>query len=336
MIHCELLFNARQVHVEQIHTGFVDLHRRGSVRLQLTRLRQPIRWTGLRARINGRVRVYYDLNDDARIYDEALAEADFYFKRSYAAEHAQVSAKIHPLGLNYPLYSEGFDGFRLRRELSVGSAYERIKGVLRQFLKPYPTNRHIEAAPDFDKPPRILLLTKAWAKRNPNHRSSQESLEALDESRAACIRALRIAFGDSFLGGMADEPTARARFGDLIVEDRRITAKKSYLRLLRDFPICVTTRGLWDSNGWRLGEYVAQSKAIVTERLAYRAPGNFANNVNYLEFATPDECVAAVQRLVDDKALRTQMMIANWRYYHAFVRAESMVMNSLAIALSGQ
>jgi hypothetical protein len=335
VIQCELLFNARQLHVEQIHTGFVALHRRGFVRMKLTKLRRPIRWTGLLARINGHILVYYDLNDDARIFDDALNDVDFYFKRSFTEEHSKASSKIYPLGLNYPLFSDGFDWFRLRRELSVGSPLERIKGVTRQFFKPYPTSRHTEAAPDFDRPPKVLLLTKAWANRKKHRRNSQDSLEALDDYRAACIRALRKSLGDMFLGGMADEPAARDRFSDLIIKDRRVTAKKSYLRLLREFPICVTTKGLWDSNGWRLGEYVAQSKAIVTERPAYQAPGSFANGVNYLDFTTPEECVGAVQRLIDGKALRSRMMIANWRYYRAYIRADSLIMNSLAIALGG-
>jgi hypothetical protein len=47
--------------------------------------------------------------------------------------------------------------------------------------------------------------------------------------------------------------------------------------------------GLYESNGWKLGEYVAGSKAIVSEHLHYDAPGNFSPEQNYLEFNSADE-----------------------------------------------
>jgi hypothetical protein len=336
VINCELLYNACQTHVEQIHTGFVELHRRGFVRLKLSKLRRPRRWTGLLVRVNDDVLVYYDMNDDALLYEEMLDEVHFYFKRSFLPSHREKSLKIHPLGLNFPLSTEGFDLFRLRRELSVGSLKDRAKGVLRRIFKDYPSGRQIEAPPIFDGPPRILLLTKSWAHRFSADICARDNLQALDANRAECIRALRREFGDLFLGGMADCPAARQRFGDVVVSDPRITRKAAYLKLLREFPICVTTMGLWKSNGWRLAEYVAQSKAIVSERLEYHVPGGFDDGVNYLSFTSPEECVAAARRLVEDRELRIRISMNNYHYYRAFLRADSLIMNTLAIALGGQ
>ena len=123
-------------------------------------------------------------------------------------------------------------------------------------------------------------------------------------------------------------------YGDLLIEDPTLTSKRRYLQHLRKFPVCITTTGLHGSIGWKLGEYVAFSKAIVTEALHYQVPGKFEDDVNFVTFDTPQACVAAAAKLCEEHDRRRQMMIANWRYYHHYVRPDALVLNSLARALT--
>jgi hypothetical protein len=145
---------------------------------------------------------------------------------------------------------------------------------------------------------------------------------------------LRREFGNAFFGGIAPGKEACERFSDAVVPDARLCRPRNYLALLRQFPICVATSGLWKSNGWRLAEYAAQGKAIVTERLAYGVPGTFTPGANYLDFGTAEECVTAATRLMSDRQLRVQMSINNYHYYRSHVRPDSLVLNSLATALA--
>ena len=46
---------------------------------------------------------------------------------------------------------------------------------------------------------------------------------------------------------------------------------------------------------------MAFSKAILTEKLIYGVPGDFESERNYLEFASPETCVDAAIRLVEDR-----------------------------------
>jgi hypothetical protein len=95
----------------------------------------------------------------------------------------------------------------------------------------------------------------------------------------------------------------------------------------------VATLGLNNSNGWKLGEYVALSKAIVTEPLRYLVPGNFAKEQNYLEFTAPEELVESAARLFDNKDLRFAMMTNNYTYYQAYLKPDVLILNSLSIVL---
>jgi hypothetical protein len=128
-----------------------------------------------------------------------------------------------------------------------------------------------------------------------------ESIAAVDASRAAAVRTLRAGFGQRFIRRFQPTPYARANFPDCVI-DARIVRRRRYLQLMKQASVCIATRGLHQSNGWKLAEYVAASKPIVAEPLSYAVPGDFAPGTNYLEFRNPDALVAAVQELLADTA----------------------------------
>jgi hypothetical protein len=332
MIACEVFCDGFSIHVEQLYTGFAQLYRKGFLRLKQKMCRPPRMSAGMHVCLNGSISLFYDTSDGQAIDAELLRDTDYYFKRSFAEEHCRMSDKIHPLGLNYLVYNDGADWFKIARDLSFGSALVRIRRLVKHLvLGEFPTIKHMEALPDFEQPPRVLMMTRLWSAGNLAD-PSMDSIEAINRTRAQCIRLLRKELGDRFFGGLAPDDFACQHFGDLVLPEK-VCRQGNYLTMLREFPICVATRGLWGSNGFRLGEYVAHSKAIVTERLAYQVPGDFACERNYLEFSTPEECVEATMRLMKDRALRNRLSINNFRYYQAFGRPDSLVLNTLAIAL---
>lgn len=337
MISCEIFCNLRATHhLQQVYTGFVQLHKNRVIRLKQRMCRSPGVTTGLKVLLNGTIPIYYDLHDSERIDTQSLEEVDFYFKRSFIAEHARHSEKIHPLGLNYCVYHGRTDFFKLARDASYGSMPSRLKRVLKQVVWGcFPTPRELEAFPNLDQPARVLLMTQLWS---PDKLTGpvEPPAEEVNWMRVECIRLLRKEFGSRFFGGVMPDDFSRQHFADVVLPDRRLCERRTYLAILRQFPICVTTMGLHRSNGARLGEYVALSKAIVTEQLAFKVPGEFANDVNYLEFSTPEECVEATARLVNDRQLRHRVMTENFRYYHAFLKPDSLILSTLAVALRGE
>jgi len=154
--------------------------------------------------------------------------------------------------------------------------------------------------------------------------------------RAACIRKLKSEFGERFYGGLSHHEDAKKRYSDCLLPHRKLSRKWNYMRILPYYPICVTTAGLFGSVGWKLSEYVACSKAIVSEKMFCRLPGNFTERGNYLSFDTPEQCVERVAELVDKAELRHTLMLNNYRYYHSYVRPDSLIMNALMISLQNE
>ena len=157
----------------------------------------------------------------------------------------------------------------------------------------------------------------------------------LNETRASCVEALSREFGSDFFGGFERTEYASSNYGELLLPDDECSRKENYVKLLGTYPICVTTRGLHGSIGWKMGEYIAFSKAIVTERMSHELPGEFVEGRNFLGFDDTDECVASTRRLFADARLRTRFMHQNYQYYESHVEPAIAIRASLDVAIPG-
>jgi hypothetical protein len=340
----------------QIFTGFALLSRAGHV--DATVRRSTANWRGqstiVAVVLGDGTRLIYDLLDAARIRPDALDWSDHYFKRSYAPSIAPEAgdAKVAPLGFNYPVYASG-DWLRKRmvwnatniRQRGARNAFrasldmsETLSRLARRSAgRAYCAVSAFEALPSTSDPPRVLLLTRTWDPEVVQQDAAlAEAWAALNRNRAACIRLLRREFGPNVVSGFAPTPDAIRDYGDCVVDEPRVTRKTFYLELMRRSDVCVATTGLAGSNGWRLGEYIAASRSIVSERLLSQVPGGFTTGTNYSAFVTPEECVEHTVTLVGDRELRLSMMKANHRYYEANLRPDMLVAHSLSTAASGR
>ena len=354
-ITCEIFAHLDSPHLQQLYTGFSVLHKRGIIQLIQTTRKQDIidedapphlrdaKRSHLKVLLDGHYVLYYDTHDSFEIDAGILATVDVYFKRSYS-EHAigqlELKHRVFPLGLNYPVYSDGVDVFAMKRvALHKGGGFrvlmrsmgiDYLLGPIRYTAR---MNR-LESYPAFTLPAKVLFMTQVWDPKEARSKDKADEWEALNNMRAKCVLLLKKEFGNKFLGGFRHDDYSRSRWADCLLPDHRLATKSRYLKLLREFPICVATTGLHGSTGWKLGEYVSQSKAIVTEPLMYRVPGCFDAERNYLKFSTPETCVECVARLFKDYQLRCQVMMNNFRYYHSYLRPDSLVLNTLALAIA--
>ena len=349
-LSCELIVNSDVEHLQQIYTGYKILHDNGTLRLKqvipkkyLEDKANPARWVDYRffntkVVLNDEITICYDTHDWNRIDEDILRDVDFYFKRSFdesyiaALDHKQ---KIFPLGLNYRVTSGNADFFRAKRSVFYRGK-DRIKTILKSlrfdnFLPITETERldRMESKPVADLPPKVLFMARAWDPGNVPDKSQKAIIEEINETRADSIRILRREFGEMFFGGLARDEFSQKYFNDVVLPDHNLSNKQNYLELLREFPICIATKGLNNSNGWKLAEYVAFSKAIVTEPLCFRVTGDFGNETNYLEFTNTSELVDAVSRLVDSSELRKSIMENNYKYYQNYVRPDALVLKTL-------
>lgn len=348
---CEILCYSNSQRVWQLYTGLWELAQQRVLRLHQTICKPPAppadtpqhlreAWRDhVEVVLNGRWRIFFDMHDSHELSERGLAECDVYFKRSFLHSSIPQSERrrVLPFGLNYPIKADGFDPLELARAWRLESGLNRFQEVLRQLPGPLlaPTRRILESVPQPDAPPRILFLSRAWEPydQSDRHPDKAAHIEHLNDQRAECVRLLRKEFGSAFLGGLAPSALALRKYGDAIVTDPQVTKKTTYLNLVKRHPICVTTTGLHGSNGWKLGEYVALSKAIVTERLDYASFENFTAPHHYLPFASPEECVHQCQRLFHNPHLRQEMMLRNWAFYHQHLAPNQLMLGCFARAI---
>lgn len=342
-------------HVSQIYTGFSLLAANGIVRLTQKLCNIPHRGlqtigqlgpgdlNGLFVVVDDKTIVFYDTSDTPDLRADALEISHAYFKRSYVRSSIpdRDESRVYPLGLNYELYTGKFDRYEMSRFLLRKSLLKRfpIECLKRMAeltsLSFLPTIANMSAAPVRDQNPRVLFMARAWDPLGESAKVSGEEMAErvqINETRARCIELLRKEFGPRFYGGFAQTKYAVENYGNLLLESPLSSGKKNYLALLRQYPICVTTIGLHGSIGWKMAEYVAFSKSIVSERMNCVVPGNFEAGRNYLEFDTPEQCLQQTMKLVENADLRQRMMDENWAYYKAYVKADNLVLRTLNIA----
>lgn len=349
-IDCKLYYPSNTKHLNQLFAGLCDLDRIGWIKLS-----QKFKLPSVpdnntpqhlkRARLEHAIvefagkRLYFDFHDSQEIDLAGLAESDLYFKRSLslgsAADHAL--SRVFPAGLNYNVESASFDRFAFWRNLKLNSGLGRF----REFWRHLPIGRKTSLSSQRfetgfqDIAPKVLFMTRLWDPDDNLNRTAEKRAHFMhiNEIRAQCVRRLKDCLGADFFGGVADTPVARKICPDLLINSQDDVLKWRYIQLVKRHPICITTTGLHGSIGWKLAEYVAMGRAIITERLENAVPGGFSENIHYLSFETADECAALAEKLIKDVTLRTSLMKSCLQYYQEHLRPDRMVWNMLARAL---
>lgn len=343
---------SRNPHLSQLYSGFQALERMGATTCEwdLAPAQRANSPATLSVLVDGRVMLHYDVLDGLNWvvgtaaenldYFHANAPEGIYFKRSYTDllnDYAPPGVTVVPLGLNYfvsPFYVPGAIGLRSRFERQL-----RDSAFLRRLLSiqaaSFPVE-DFEALPQLAGETRILMYTRLWDPRGKDVRSPREGTERseINAARIEALLALREAFGSRFTGGIYTDTFSRSCTDPALLLSWQESEKHSYLAEMKRHAICVATGGLHGSIGWRFAEYVASSRAIVSEPLQFGVGGEFHSGRNYVEFSNVDELVNCVDRLLSDPKLMRSMMVANYRYYCAHLKPSALVLDTLVHGLA--
>src|SRR4051812_32824231 len=77
----------------------------------------------------------------------------------------------------------------------------------------------------------------------------------------------------------------------------------------------VYSRGLHHSLAFKLAEYLAASKCVVSPPFRNELPAPLVEGANYLQFQSVEQCVAQCQRLLRDADLAAAMRRQNRAYF---------------------
>lgn len=345
-LRCRVAVYGNSPHVYQVVAGFAMLGARDEIDVVFDVHGPgdaPFGSPHLVTALIGGATVAYDMLDGYNLpredLERALAAVDLYFKRSYdhdASATLRHGARMRPFGLNYQVRCRA----GVFRKMAATDPVRRRLGRLGKTVLGRSDDLLVETfegAPLVSPDPRVIFMSRAY---DPGGEPGEdpaglaeagiaEEREALNETRAACVRALRAELGDRFVGGLVPSQFAQARYGDCLV-DAAATSRPRFLRALAASDVAVATTGLHGSNQWKLAEYLAASKAVVTQPLRYEVPA-LNSPENYLAFETPEQCVERVVDLLGDPERRLAMMKANRDYYESYLRPDAVIRRSLRI-----
>ncbi|MFT3793509.1 hypothetical protein [Flavobacterium sp.] len=143
--------------------------------------------------------------------------------------------------------------------------------------------------------------------------------------RANFIRACQKILGPNFEGGFA--PRTRndvPGYEDLTLSGR--IGESEYFDKLRDSMAVFNTPAVLQCHGWKLGEFMALNKAIISTPLARKLPKNLVDGEDFLlTDGTQSDMEHKIRLLLDNPELKVKLERASIAYYNDFVAPEKVI-----------
>jgi hypothetical protein len=285
-----------------------------------------------------------DLRDRSDSFEErALQNVAVYFKRSHnLADVAKLSPalreKVLPFGMNFVCANassaRAVSAQVLRNIASKlvgrtgGASTARSLMVKLYDYWRYRRESDYTAAPDTPKTAAVLFQTRIWE----DHEARWDDPDAINDQRVHLVRALKQGLRERFRGGLVPTPLALRRHPELVTQ--RPVSPAAFARWQRALLIGVYTRGLHYSTAWKLGEYFAASMCVVAEPPRNQLPEPLTEGVEFLAFASPDECIAACESILANPDLQRTMRAAVYDYYQREVAPAVHLRSCLARAIA--
>lgn len=351
LFHCEIEYMPSP-HMMQIYAGFFKLQQEGVIELELKPKKYIQRTIPvIQATINKKYKVVYDTQDGLIWINNSVEEnlkhfkqnypVDYYFKRSFhpkMEDYKPDGCKVFPLGFNYNIHPD-------ENLLHLtDTPYDKFKYFIKtnsQLKKIF--NKRFYYAKDFEYYPiknnrdKILFLTRVWNPKGVDVASDDDRAhrERINEQRVRYLDVCKKIYGDRFTGGLWCDDFSAKHYGHYALPFNQ-TSKSTFIKRVKEHTICIATTGLYNSIGWKMGEYIAASRAIVSEPLLFEVPGNFQENQNYFEFENEDHLLQKIDLLLNNKELLVQTMKNNYHYYNNYLKPDILVLNTLVTIANGE
>jgi len=299
------------IHHWSIWCGLTALHHLGSIELSYTTKPAPA-GSGLWLDVEDR-----DTREQKTIWVDISDRAPADAERRRAADSSWVRNASEPVGRPLGFVAPMRSGFESSRRYLASATIAAVRS-----LRPNDFRRSISALAltpfalplsEFESrpggAPRILFQTGAW---DPQLGSDPTDRHQINMARATLIRRLRAEYGERFTGGFRADPYAVETYPDLLATGP--TDRLEYLHLMKQNAIVVSSTGLHGSIPWKLAEYLAASRAIVSEPIANRVPCSLTGVIEF--FSSPDDCIETIEALLADSSMceaRQQAAGALWR-----------------------
>lgn len=195
------------------------------------------------------------------------------------------------------------------------SCYRNLQHHIGQYLKGYTTRCRYGTYRNDDEalPDQLFFLSTLWYSDQWNKND-----EGVNLSRSHFIRAVKRFPNLSFEGGLVgDSSSSNAKFRDVLSSQR--TTLEEWITKSKQSTFVFNTPAFWNCHGWKLGEYLAMGKCIISTPLSNDLPAPLVHGkqLHYVD-NNEDSMAKAIAYIVDHPDYRRHLeqgATAYWERY---------------------
>ena len=272
------------------------------------------------------LRVIVDYRDKSTFNLEALSWSDIYAKVNFKSTEIEGLSsdfinKIIPIGPNFGINQWsllGLYGEFLLNRLRIGFRSDLMVD-LRTYMAGYNWTRRRRRIEDY----RVSTSDSGYVFHASRYYTNQSHGATTNRVRAEFIRAVRACEGVQFEGGLVGARPGNEEFGDLAL--RQGYASAVYLNKTARSSVVFNTPAAWGCNGWKLGEYFALGKAIISTPFVNDIPPGVEHgiNIHILDVSLPVR--EQVKGLLDDQSYREHLERNARTYFEDHLEPEKMM-----------
>ena len=225
------------------------------------------------------------------------------------------SPKVLPIGPSFGLpWSSRASLTKLVVQSGLKTSLRRIPAMIRDYLRAHDERAPLSAyAPTGSTEDRVFFLASYW-----------REAEHANERRLRYLRAVQSRPSLKLSGGFWSEGGLPREFHDFRLDEPM--GHRDYLRSTKDSVFVFNTPAVHDCLGWKLGEFLALGKAIISTPLGRTMPGDFRHGEHlHIVEDTGASILAAVQLLHEDRHYRRHLEESGRRYWDRTLRPEAVI-----------
>lgn len=268
--------------------------------------------SGLAAILPTGQRIFIAANDFSFVDPGVVAWADVVGQVNVDPE-ADRSDKVLPIGPSFGtpwLSRSALVGHILGAGLKADP--RRIPARLRDYLKHQQERTPLAAyRPSKSEDSYIFFVTNYWA------HADEANLR-----RLAFVRAARQHLGAGFSGGFWHTKALPSEFQEFRIEER--VPHSEWLQRMARSGVAFNTPAVHDCLGWKLGEFMALGKAVLSTPLRRVMPGQFQPGEHIHEVEDDPEAIAdGMTTLLEDDAYRVRLEKNARQYWNDYLAPTS-------------
>ncbi|TXE21544.1 hypothetical protein ES731_01165 [Psychroflexus gondwanensis] len=272
----------------------------------------------------------FDFSDSDVFFSlKALERVDYYFKRTYTQNNVELvrekfKTKVLPLGIPFMVRPDKIKNRkRLKIYFILGNLFNAIKFdkiLLSRLSKRYTkstlelesfiTTRTLSDFQNYSKP---KDLNSVFYQKRLFPNEKDEDTREVHRQRIGIVRLLKKQFPNHFIGGIKNDKNLHTGYKDCASS---ITGSQAeFLKITKESGICIYTRGLANSIGWTLPEFMSQGKAIIAEKQFVKFNEELVHGKHLLYFSNSTELEQNIKDLLSEP-LEIERLSRNSRAYY--------------------